>query len=64
MPFSGTTWQPREDGTSVVASLTGSARSFPVKGEWEFDADGPLGWLAGISPFASFAMRDFAMTFG
>ena len=64
VPFSGTTWQPREDGSSVVASLTGSSRAFPVRGSWTFDPDGPLGWLVGSRTVASFVMRDFRMTFG
>lgn len=64
VPFSGSTWQRREDGSSVAASLTGSARSFPCRGIWEFDPDGPLAWLAGLRPVASFAMHDFRMTFG
>jgi Acetoacetate decarboxylase (ADC) len=63
-PFSGTTWQPREDGSSVVAPLTGSSRAFVVRGSWTFDPDGPLGWLTGARTLASFVMRDFRMTFG
>ncbi len=64
VPFSGTTWQPREDGSSVTSSLTGSARSFPVRSAWEFVPEGPLGWLVGARPLATVAMRDFRMTFG
>lgn len=64
VPFSGTTWQPRDDGSSVTESLRGSARSFPCRGTWDFAADGPLGWLHGLRPMASFAMHDFRMTFG
>ena len=64
MPFSGTTWQPREDGSSVVASLSGSSRVFPVRGSWTFDPDGPLAWLVDARVLASFVMRDFRMVFG
>lgn len=64
VPFKGTTWQPRDDGSSVVAELTGSSRAFPVRGSWELSPEGPLGWLAGARPLASFVMRDFRMTFG
>ncbi len=64
VPFTGTTWQPREDGSSVVAGLTGSSRAFPVRGSWSFEPDGPLGWLVGARPLASFVMSDFRMTFG
>jgi acetoacetate decarboxylase len=63
-PFTGTTWQRREDGASVVAALSGSSRAFLVRGSWAFDPDGPLGWLAAARPLASFVMRDFRMTFG
>ena len=64
LPFSGTTWQPREDGSSVVASLTGSSRAFPVRGSWTFQPHGPLSWLADARVLASFVMRDFEMSFG
>lgn len=63
VPFSGSTWQPR-DGASVLASLKGSSRSFPVKGSWTFDLNGPLAWLADAKPLASAVMRDFRMSFG
>lgn len=64
VPFKGSTWQQREDQSSVVAALTGSAKSLPCKGSWEFDSDGPLAWLAGKRPVASFRMADFKMSFG
>ena len=64
LPFSGTTWQPRDDGSSVVASLTGSSRAFPVRGGWTFQPDGPLAWLADARVLSSFVMRDFRMSFG
>jgi acetoacetate decarboxylase len=63
VPFSGSTWQPRDD-SAVVAKLKGSSRSFPVKGSWTFDPDGPLAWLTGAKPLASVVMRDFRMSFG
>ena len=63
VPFSGSTWQPR-DGSSVVAKLKGSSRTFPVKGRWTFDPDGPLAWLAGAKQLSSVVMRDFRMSFG
>jgi hypothetical protein len=64
VPFSGTTWQPRDDGSSVVAGLAGSSRAFPVRGSWSFEPDGPLGWLVDARPLMSFVMSDFRMTFG
>ena len=62
--FSGSTWQTKDDGTPVTADLTGSGRSFPVRGRWEFAPDGPLGWLCDARRLASFAMHDFRMVFG
>jgi hypothetical protein len=63
-PFKGATWQTRESGEEVVAHLTGSGKSLPCKGSWEFNPHGPLGWLAGKRSLASFRMADFEMSFG
>ncbi len=68
-PFKGSTWQQRaadEPGAEreVVAHIKGSARAFPARGSWDFDARGPLAWLAGKRPLASFRMTDFQMSFG
>ncbi|MCW2846401.1 MAG: hypothetical protein JWR90_375 [Marmoricola sp.] len=68
-PFRGSTWQERSAAESgpdreVVAVLKGSARAFPCRGSWEFDEQGPLAWLAGKRPLASFRMTDFSMLFG
>jgi hypothetical protein len=67
--FKGSTWQQRaatESGADreVVAELKGSARAFPCRGSWDFDRQGPLAWLAGKRPLASFRMTDFQMSFG
>jgi acetoacetate decarboxylase len=64
MPFRGSTWQTRASGEEVVARLGGSTRVLPCRGSWDFDAKGPLAWLAGKRPLASFRMRDFSMSFG
>lgn len=66
LPFRGGTWQPPLDGHTapVAADLSGSSRALPCWGSWEFDRTGPLGWLAGRRPVASFRMADFAMSFG
>ncbi len=70
VPFKGQTWQRREDGpgvgagAEVTASLTGSSKSLPCRGAWSFAVDGPLGWLHGKRPLASFRMADFHMSFG
>lgn len=69
LPFKGRTWQTRaighpEAGIEVVAPITGSSRTLPCRGAWSFAHDGPLGWLHGKRPLASFRMRDFQMSFG
>ena len=68
-PFRGSTWQQRaadEPGADreVIAPIRGSAKAFPARGSWDFDAQGPLAWLAGKRPLASFRMTDFQMSFG
>jgi acetoacetate decarboxylase len=68
-PFKGSTWQQREadepgPDREVVAELTGSARALPCRGSWNFHEQGPLAWLAGKRPLASFRMSDFSMSFG
>ena len=64
-PFKGGTRQRRpESGEIVEADLSGSAKSLPCRGSWQFDDQGPLGWLAGKRPLASFRMADFEMSFG
>jgi len=66
LPFRGGTWQPALDGGDApkTATLHGSARTLPCRGRWDFAGDGPLGWLAGRRPVASFRMSDFEMSFG
>lgn len=44
--------------------MSGSAKSVPCVGRWDFGADGPLAWLHGRRPVASFRMTDFRITFG
>jgi hypothetical protein len=64
LPFAATTSQEREDGTTVVTPLSGSGRSVPCLGSWDFDADGPLGFLHGRRPAASLRVRDVRLSFG
>jgi hypothetical protein len=66
LPFRGGTRQPplEPGGEPKTATLHGSARSLPCGGRWEFDGAGPLGWLAGCRPVASFRMSGFQMSFG
>jgi len=64
MPLRGSTSQMRDDGTTVVASLSGSARVVPCLGRWTFDADGPLGFLSGRRPLLSAHLLDVRLRFG
>lgn len=64
LPLRGSTRQYRADATEVVAGLIGSAQMAPARSEWHFEPDGPLGWLAGKRPLATFRMRGFRMLFG
>ena len=66
LPFRGGTWQPplEPGGEEGHATLAGSSKTLPCRGSWEFDADGPLGWLAGARTLASFRMADFRLSFG
>jgi acetoacetate decarboxylase len=66
-PFRGATWQPGiddTDGEDRSAVLSGSSRVLPCRARWDFAADGPLGWLRGARPLASFRMADFRLSFG
>jgi len=65
LPFKGNVWQPplRPDGSEGTATMAGTARTLPCRAHWEFAPDGPLGWLAGRRPLASFRMADFRMSF-
>lgn len=66
LPFRGGIWQPAVDGHTrpVTADLRGSSRAWPCWGTWEFDAKGPLGWLADRRPLLSARMVDLTMSFG
>ena len=64
MPLRGSTSQVREDGTTVVASLSGSTRVVPCLGRWTFDADGPLRFLSGRRPLLSAHLLDVRLRFG
>lgn len=64
LPFAFSVSQRREDGTTVVTSVSGTSRNRPVVGRWDFGAEGPLAWLGDRIPVGSFAISDFRMTFG
>ncbi len=64
IPFRFTVCQEREDGTPVRSTVSGTSRNLPVVGRWDFGAHGPLAWLHGRTPVASFVVGDFRMSFG
>jgi acetoacetate decarboxylase len=67
VPFKGGTWQPGiedTDGQERTATLQGSSKALPARGHWEFNPDGPLGWLDGARQLASFRQAAFRMSFG
>ncbi len=64
LPFKGNTWQQRADGEEVTAALVGSSKAAPCRARWDFNPDGPLGWLAGKRSLASARQADFRMSFG
>lgn len=66
LPFRMGTWQPalEEGGEDKSAIFRGSAKGLPCRGSWDFAADGPLAWLRGKRPVASFRMCGFRMSFG
>ena len=63
-PYAFTVSQDREGGGRVLSRVSGTSRNLPVRGRWDFGADGPLAWLHGRSPVGSFVLDDFRMTFG
>jgi hypothetical protein len=63
-PFRFTVGQEREDGSPVVTPVSGTSRNALVHGQWDFGADGPLAWLHGRRPVATFGLGDFRLTFG
>ena len=66
LPFKGGTWQPGiadTDGQDRTAVLKGSAKSLPCRGSWDFNREGPLGWLRDARRLASFRMAGFRMSF-
>jgi acetoacetate decarboxylase len=67
LPFKGATWQPGiEDtgGQARTATLQGSSKALPARAHWDINPGGPLGWLAGARPLASFRQAAFRMSFG
>ncbi|MGZ4429425.1 MAG: acetoacetate decarboxylase family protein [Nocardioidaceae bacterium] len=62
-PLAGTLTQLRDDGAEVLTPMRGSARSLFCLGAWDFDPDGPLGWLHGRRPLASLRLVDARIVF-
>lgn len=71
-PFHATASQLREEpwtgsghrAAEVLTSMSGSAKTLPALATWDFAADGPLGFLHGRRPVASFRLTDLRLTFG
>jgi len=67
LPFKLGTWQPGiEDthGEDRTASLRGSSKALPARAHWEFNPEGPLGWLDGARQLGSLRQAAFRMSFG
>ncbi|MEU4806305.1 acetoacetate decarboxylase family protein [Actinosynnema sp. NPDC023587] len=54
----------RLDGCEVLTRSQISGKPRFVRATWMFPAHGPLGYLAGNTPLASFALADMKLTFG
>jgi hypothetical protein len=59
--FSIVQWQ---DGRALVSPVRSRASVALSSATFDADPTGPLGYLAGRTPFASFTLRDFQMNFG
>ena len=52
-------------GEERTATLQGSSKAAALpRARWDFDPDGPLGWLRGARQLASFRQAAFRMSFG
>lgn len=63
LPFAVAAWQPGLGAGERTSRASGSARSLVCRAHWEFAPGGPLGWLSGKRPLASFALADLRMSF-
>lgn len=54
----------RDGGRGILSHNRVIGRVRTMRTRWAFAADGPLGYLAGRRPFASFALRDASIVFG
>ena len=51
-------------GTLLASPVSGRMRFGLARARWSFDADGPLGFLAGRRPLLTLATRPFRLLFG
>lgn len=54
----------QREGRLLVSPVRGTVRPALVRARWSFDADGPLGFLAGRRPLLSLASVPFHLVFG
>ena len=64
VPFRFRTHQTRDDGTVVEAPVAGRGRALPARSHWDIPPDGPIGFLAGRRPLASFRIANVTLSFG
>jgi hypothetical protein len=67
LPFKAGVWQPGIEDTATQerrTTMRGSAKVLPARASWDINPDGPIGWLAGARPLASFRQASFRMSFG
>ncbi len=67
LPFRAGLWHPGLPDTGEeprTAAVRGTSKALPARADWDFAADGPLGWLADARQLASFRQAAFRMTFG
>ncbi len=52
------------DGRLKISGFNGSSPAGLCAASWQFEASGPLAWLAGRRPLASVQLRDVSLRFG
>lgn len=64
MPHLPLTLAQHLDGRTVISHNNLFTQLRTLRAEWTFDADGPLGYLAGRAPVLSVALADSSIVFG
>ena len=64
VPFRFRTHQTRDDGTVVEAPVAGRGRALPARSHWDIAPEGPIGFLSGRRPLASFRIANVTLSFG